>query len=175
MHHHIFEGVDHFLLIDNNSEGSSKGRAGSSSSEAAARVAEGSDTAAAGMAATGMMAAAASTEQEPDDEACELRSLIRAGVVTLVRDGTAHAQAEVLQRHIAPFVRAPARSRWVLNIDVDEFVYAREAGRLPSATIWQFLERQAPSVRAVYLPWKMFGVSGSVAPAGKTSLHTVRC
>lgn len=173
MHHHIFEGVDHFLLIDNNSKGS-RGRAGSSSSETAARVAEDGDTAAAGMAATGMMAAAASTELEHDDEACELRSLIRAGVVTLVRDATAHAQPEVLQRHIAPFVRAPARSRWVLNVDIDEFVYAREAGRLPSATIWQFLERQAPSVRAVYLPWKLFGVSGSVQPAGKTSLHTVR-
>lgn len=79
----------------------------------------------------------------------------------------------MIQRHLAPFLKGSVRTRWVLNVDLDEFAYARESGRLPSTTLWHFLTRQPPSVRGIFLPWKAFGAVGSTRPAGSISLHAV--
>jgi len=135
VHHHVSEGIDHFLLIDNNNS---------------------------------------SRYEEGYEEACELRTFITAGVVTLVRDPTRHAQPAVMARHLHPFVRTPARTQWVLNVDLDEFAYARGGRHFPSTTIWQFLRNQPTAASALYLPWKIFGVAGSVQPAGEITLHAVR-
>lgn len=125
VHHYLFEGVDHFVLIDNNN-------------------------------ATGT-----------HDESCELRPFIDAGIVTLVKDAEPHAQHQVIARHLHPFV-THARTTWVLNVDIDELVYARN-----NRTIWSFLEMQPSRVQCVYLPWKTFGAAGIARPAGEVAMHAL--
>ena len=92
-------------------------------------------------------------------ESCELLPLINAGVVTLIKDPTRNDGVNMINRYLMPFL---ARSKWVLNAELDEFVYARRAGAKPSRTIWHFLWKHVPAnVGCVMVPWKMF--AGGVA------------
>jgi hypothetical protein len=107
--HHIYEGVDHFILIDNNERG--------------------------------------------NDEACELKAYVESGIVTLVRDHSRHSQAALLNQYLSPFL---SRTKWVLSIDMDEYVYARNVGKHGGLTIAQVLESVPAEVHVILLPWKVY-------------------
>ena len=90
------------------------------------------------------------------NEGCELESYVRAGVVTLIHDGRAHAQLVIIMRHLRPFLSLTA---WVLNVDLDDFAYARHS----SVSLWHVLNQRVPTIaHAVIMPWKHFGGAGTV-------------
>jgi hypothetical protein len=113
--HHIYEGVDHFILIDNNESG--------------------------------------------NDEACELKAYVESGIVTLLRDNSRHSQAALLDQYLSPFL---SRTKWVLSIDLDEYVYARNVGKYGGLTITQVLDSVPAEAHVILLPWKVYVAPYSV-------------
>ena len=107
--HHLAQGVNHLLLVDNNSPRSA--------------------------------------------ESCELEEFISAGIVTLVEEPARHQQQncrteKLVNQHMHRFL---PRTRWVLNLDFDEFLYARKE----SATVLDYLQALDDSTVVVKLPWKI--------------------
>jgi Glycosyltransferase family 92 len=107
--HYLSEGVDHFLLLENN-------------------------------------------DQPHASESCELATYIHAGAVTLVKDHTPHVQRRVFQNAQSFFMR----SQWVINCDLDEYMYARMEGTQPSQTILEYLSKVPDSIASIISPFKMF-------------------
>ena len=112
LQHHLWQGVDHFYLLDNGSTDDYISAMGADASR-----------------------------------------------VTVVWNATKHAQVE----HLNTLFDACAAARWVMSIDLDEFVYART--RSGHATIVSYLrarEQARPAFSYVPLYWRMFGSSGHV-------------
>lgn len=125
--HHIREGVDHFLLIDNN---------------------DANDTA----------------------SACNLRTFIDAGVVTLVRNSTKYIQRPGLNFLFQQF---RSRSKWFMGIDADEYMYANNNGLSESQTVADVLRTLPSSVQTIHVPMKLFGTNRLVDPSSRvTALRT---
>ena len=81
--------------------------------------------------------------------------------VTVFSDPTPHAQLGLCNRYLLPLVRRHAA--WVLHIDLDEFVYARQAFALTLPEVLRrAVEVSSGAVEAIVLPWLVFGSSGRV-------------
>jgi len=70
---------------------------------------------------------------------------------SVVHADVRHQQPKMYHRFLPMMV-----TEWVLIIDLDEFVYARQS----SWTIPQYLCELSPTADAVVLPWKTFGCAG---------------
>jgi hypothetical protein len=123
--HYIAEGVDHFVLVDNN--------------------------------------------RWPDTQydSCALKDFIGAGVVTLIKDASINQHGHVLVgghkdrqqvylgvKHMHPFLK---RSKFMMHVDADEFMYARLAGPFQSKTILGSLEQLADDQACIEVPWTRCG------------------
>jgi len=119
MEHHMWQGVEHFYLITNNSTD---------------RWAE--------------------------------ALLPFAAYVTLFSAPKSHRKVQLLDQLILPLVRQ--QSRWVLHIDIDEFVYGRPAKGVRN--LFDFvlrLEAERPHAEAVLLHWRTFSSSGRVTQSSQ--------
>lgn len=111
--HHIWQGVDHFYLLDNGST---------------------------------------------DDYLSTITGYL-GSYVSIVKNVTKHAQVQ----HLSTLLAACNRARWLMSIDLDEFVYARPRSGQPTiASYLRDLERTQPTRSHVELYWRMFGSSGHV-------------
>lgn len=109
--HHLWQGVDHFYLVDNGST---------------------------------------------DDWRGALGSLMQH--VTYSRNATLYAQIPHLNTWL-PWIRK--ESRWVLGIDVDEFVYAPPSRGFRNIVRYlRHVEHHACASAMLKLPWLLFGSSG---------------
>ena len=77
--------------------------------------------------------------------------------VTVIRNGTKHAQHE----HLHTLWQLSAGARWLMEIDLDEFVYARpRSGHHTIASYLHNLNSYFASTSYIQLYWHMFGSSG---------------
>lgn len=127
--HNIGEGVDHFVLVDNNDP------------------------------------------ENENQDACSLRPLVDAGVVTLIQNDSDYIQIPEMDRLLNLF--AP-RSKWLMSIDVDEFVYARPNAPLSANSIPEFLDRLPSTIATVLLPRKTFLTTSFVQSESVVSASRVR-
>ena len=110
--HHLWQGVEHFYLVDNGST---------------------------------------------DDYMWAIGNL--ATRVTVIVNATKHAQRD----HLNSLLQLTTRARWLMSIDVDEFVYARPiSGHKTIASYLSALEAADCLQNYISLPWRMFGSSGFV-------------
>ncbi|KAJ1413072.1 hypothetical protein B484DRAFT_482408 [Ochromonadaceae sp. CCMP2298] len=78
-----------------------------------------------------------------------------ATLVTVVRDGSPHQpglQDQLMSKYLTHLVSEEAR--WVLVVDIDEYMYARE-GCIPD-----LLGEMPADVERLWAPWKVFGGGG---------------
>jgi hypothetical protein len=97
------------------------------------------------------------------DESCELAAFIQSGVVSLIKNSSAYLQPH-LPTIVKPFI---LRSKWVIHVDLDEYVYARNKGSNPSHTIVEYLGNVPRHISVIAVLWKMFGtksISRNVYP-----------
>jgi hypothetical protein len=97
------------------------------------------------------------------DESCELAAFIQAGVVSLIKNSRDYIQSD-LPAILKPFI---LRSKWVIHVDLDEYVYARNKGSNPSHTIVEYLSNVPRHISVVAILRKMFGtksISRNVYP-----------
>ena len=80
-----------------------------------------------------------------------VQPFIDLGQVTVMVNHKQHAQQEILDHYILPIL---ASTVWMLNVDLDEIVYARQG------TTSDFLRSVPCSIATIEVPWKMFGSSG---------------
>jgi len=90
-----------------------------------------------------------------DDYMRILSKYIQSGIVTLNINATRHQQVQ----HLNFFITDVKKYEWVLVVDLDEFVYARNGFN----TIKQYLTQLENSVNQIYIPWKMFGSNGHIS------------
>lgn len=83
----------------------------------------------------------------------EIQPYIAEGKLTLLYDGKRHAQEELYNTHIQPYLHL---SVWMAIVDLDEFIYARHG------TLYSYLQNVSSAVGSISVPWKMFGSSGHV-------------
>jgi glycosyltransferase involved in cell wall biosynthesis len=90
-----------------------------------------------------------------DDTVDILKDLEAEGVVTAFHDASKHSHVRLLNTY---FPIAIEECEWIVNVDLDEFMYTRTDGGLA-----HFLHTHVPhDVMCVYAPWKMFGSSGHI-------------
>jgi len=65
-----------------------------------------------------------------------------------------HAQVELINHYL----QKAKKYDWVLVVDLDEFMYARNGFK----TIKEYLRTVPPSVHEIHVPWKLFGSSGHI-------------
>lgn len=83
-----------------------------------------------------------------------LEEYIHKGMVTLNINAARHQQVN----HLNYDLKKVKRYDWVIVVDLDEFLYARNS----FSTIKQYLTSLHSNVGQVYVPWKMFGSNGHV-------------
>ena len=81
-----------------------------------------------------------------------LRKYIDQNIVTLAVDPTPYAQVD----HLNKFLHECANYNWIIVVDLDEFVYARNGYN----TIKEYLSVLPKEISSVHIPWKMFGSNG---------------
>ena len=125
LEHHVWQGVEHFFMIDNGSTDDWR--------TAAAPYAD---------------------------------------LMTVETNGTAHAQTELLN-FFWPHIRR--RARWLLSIDVDEFVYTRPGSTFDGIPAYlRHVEHKDCATACVMLHWIMFGSSGHMRQPPAVRRYFVR-
>lgn len=89
-----------------------------------------------------------------DDYLPILEPYINSGKVVLNVNPKKYAQVE----HLNFFLKKAKTYDWVIPIDLDEFVYARNGYN----TIKEYLKDVKSDVHKIYIPWKLFGSSGHI-------------
>jgi len=87
-----------------------------------------------------------------DDYLPILEPYIKSGKVVLNINAKKYAQVE----HLNFFLEKAKKYDWVIPIDLDEFIYARNG----YTTMKEYLKDVKPHVHKIYIPWKLFGSSG---------------
>lgn len=124
--HHLWQGVDHFFLVDNGS-----------------------------------------TDSYADVIAAY------ADCVTVVYDARRHAQLQLLNSHLLPL--AKPQSRWMMHIDMDEFVYASRAHGFSSiADVLNFVDLTDPAATHIRFLWQFMGSSGHIQQPPTIREHFTR-
>jgi hypothetical protein len=111
--------------------------------------------------------------------------LFQAGVVTLIKDhSTNNHGLEIVGKrkggqqvylgvtHMHPF---RSRTKWMLHVDFDEYVYARTKGPYPSESIAGVLEQVAADQSCIMLPWTMCGSNGQASQPEDIIENIVTC
>jgi len=86
-----------------------------------------------------------------DDYEGKIQKYIDAGYVVLNKNPKKHAQIEIYN----DCIQCAQKFDWVMIVDLDEFVYARNGFN----TIKEYLSSLQPNVAQIHIPWKMFGSS----------------
>lgn len=74
--------------------------------------------------------------------------------VDLVREPIQHNQVANYNNNY--LIKAKRESKWVIVVDLDEFIYSR------SGTISSFLKMIPDNIEQIVIPWKIFGSSGFI-------------
>jgi glycosyltransferase involved in cell wall biosynthesis len=80
---------------------------------------------------------------------------INQGIITLNIDNKRHAQVELYNKYYLN--KCKENSKWVMVVDLDEFVYSRNGYN----TIREYLS-SVKNVSQIVIPWKMFGSNGHI-------------
>jgi hypothetical protein len=95
------------------------------------------------------------TDNGSDDEYMRILSkYIQAGVVTLNINATKHQQMQ----HLNFFLDDSKQYEWVIVVDLDEFMYAKNG----FATIAKYLSQVDANIDQIHIPWKNFGSNGHI-------------
>ena len=83
-------------------------------------------------------------------------SQIKGFPVTIITDNTRYKQVKLYNRHYRKLVKK--LSRWVMVVDLDEFLYARNGYN----TITEYLDTIPNEINQISIRWKMFGSNGYI-------------
>ena len=86
-----------------------------------------------------------------DDYEGKIQKYMDAGLVVLNKNPKKYAQVDIYN----DCVQCARKFDWVMIVDLDEFVYARNGFN----TIKEYLNSLEPNVSQIHIPWKMFGSS----------------
>lgn len=101
-----------------------------------------------------------------DDFMPAIQQFIDQGQVTVMINQKRHAHLEILKNYILPILNA---TEWMLNVDLDEFIYARQGSTA------DVLRAVPCHVASVSVPWKIFGSAGHKQhPKGSLVKHFVQ-
>jgi hypothetical protein len=84
----------------------------------------------------------------------DIKEYIEKGIVEVWVNPKKHAQVELINHYL----QKAKKYDWVLVVDLDEFMYARNGYK----SIKEYLKTVKPSVEQIKVPWKMFGSSGHI-------------
>lgn len=97
------------------------------------------------------------------------QSEIKGFPVTCVSDSERGAQLKLYNKHFLEIVKE--NSEWMMVVDLDEFLYARNKFK----NIVDYIESLSDNIASVRVPWKMFGSSGYIKqPSNVVSSFTKR-
>jgi len=84
----------------------------------------------------------------------DIQEYITKDIVELWINPKKYAQTELINH----FLKKAKQYKWVLVVDLDEFMYARNGFK----TIKEYLRKVNPEIEQIVVPWKMFGSSGHI-------------
>merc|ERR1712166_94466 len=103
-----------------------------------------------------------------DDFRMVLNPYITRSIVTLIDGPTKHAQRQLLTNLLPSMIND---AEWILNTDIDEFLFARNK----NDTIAGVLRRLPTRVSAMIFRWRMFGSSGHIHQPSEVRRFFTRC
>lgn len=83
-------------------------------------------------------------------------SQIKGFPVTIITDNTRYKQVKLYNKYYLKLVKK--LSRWVMVVDLDEFLYARNGYN----TITEYLDTIPNEINQISIRWKMFGSNGYI-------------
>jgi len=92
--------------------------------------------------------------------------------VTLLIDKRIHQQGSIMED---TRVHVKSQSEWVLQVDMDEFVYARPSAGYGDTIASVLKDPRLEEVSAITMQWNMFGSSGHVEQPPSVRMNFTRC